>query len=524
MEKHSTKDFTLSYTSTGFGQEQCIDFSDQWAKMLRYKTDVSLKLTLSHGGRTYDIEPQTSITLNIAAVTKPTNLTYGLDSITGKFLNFNFPVGNALGTSFDIGVDNPLANFRLTIMASTKGSWFFGVGYGGTRITDCFSDERDSIKMKQSPTKKDVQSWANLLKNTKQELRSKMADEQQKRKDGKHALGTTVSIAFGLAGTGTMVPNPVSGYYCDMGFEIMVSLTGSLEYSCMFTPGGIPLLIRITASMTVGVALRFGWLFPANVDPEDANAEDDAILKMFEKFGLDTSNPSKSHPDVSVVITLGASVTVFGGLGINHFAEFGLEATIAASVSMQTFTFCEKDFWGGKLTSALVSFSLGVSFKLILLNFKFTILKTTLAEYHGPDPKGTALAKADDPTPADDVSPAGEKADGNLMAQNVNRLTTMEPGSGGLRVVDSGKHIYGFYLGANGTVQSILLDEGLEGSAVSMGAAADDDAAVYDFSAAALPDDNLIMITELLRTGTRTRTGTLHLQDADDITYTYQVP
>ena len=37
VEKRNTKTFSTQYTSTGFGQEQMLDFTDQWAQLLRYK-------------------------------------------------------------------------------------------------------------------------------------------------------------------------------------------------------------------------------------------------------------------------------------------------------------------------------------------------------------------------------------------------------------------------------------------------------------------------------------------------------
>ena len=104
---------------------------------------------------------------------------------------------------------------------------------------------------------------------------------------------------------------------------------------------------------------------------------------------------------------------------------------------------------------------MGVSVKVAILNIKLNIAKLKLYEYKA---KSTTEAGSGNDVDTDDITPPGEQGDGVLMVDNLKQITTLSADSNGLRVVDSGNHIYGFYLdksGSDPTVTCMLLDEGL---------------------------------------------------------------
>ena len=172
-----------------------------------------------------------------------------------------------MNTSFDIGISNPFEKFNVSIVCSLSGGWFFGVGLNLAKIKQAYEKEGEYFKNGFLSTKKDLADWKGYLKDTQNTLKRKLDEDTANRNKAGVAYGGSVDLTVGLAGTGAWVPNPVSGYYCDMGFEIYVSFTMSGSISIRFMVGPVPLMGRISASFNFGMAFRVGWMFAAGVSP-----------------------------------------------------------------------------------------------------------------------------------------------------------------------------------------------------------------------------------------------------------------
>ena len=128
---------------------------------MRYNTDVNLTLKVSmQGGKTFSLKPATQITLGIAAVSKPTSLQYGLSAMTGKLLNVSIPFTKSfLGTSMDIGIDNPFDKFKFSMQCSVTGSWYFGIGAETIGVAQYFKEQMEQFDEGVMPTKEEQKAW-----------------------------------------------------------------------------------------------------------------------------------------------------------------------------------------------------------------------------------------------------------------------------------------------------------------------------------------------------------------------------
>ena len=109
-------------------------------------------------------------------------------------------------------------------------------------------------------------------------MKNKAANGVPKSEQGGKVFGANIDFTVGLAGAGTWIPTTSSGYYCDMGVELVFCLSGSLSWTWNFMAGPVPVLLRITAKADVGLALRFGWNFSSGVKTADLAANEEAVL------------------------------------------------------------------------------------------------------------------------------------------------------------------------------------------------------------------------------------------------------
>ena len=142
---------------------------------------------------------------------------------------------------------------------------------------------------------------------------------------------------------------------------------------------------------------------------------------------------------------------------------------------------------------------MGVAIKILIFNARCTILKKTLLDFSDTSADSQTAVSGDD-TETEDTTPVGELGDGVLevTALNWKDVATLTPGSEGLRIVDSGNHVYGFYLkkeGDSARVDCLTLDQGLEGTPMFMTVTDSAEGEVYSFDVASLSDEKLVMVT-----------------------------
>ncbi|MDO5435384.1 MAG: immunoglobulin domain-containing protein [Clostridia bacterium] len=469
-----------------------LDISDAWCSMFRYGTGDSVSVTVSGtwNGQTVSETVKPNLDLQIAKAQAPVLTDTGFDKLFDKFLNFHFDIKKSIGMGFDIGVDNPLNDFRVAVYDTVHGDVFFGIGGGATGVRDIDAQNKATYKeLTPQDYELEKENWDEFRESMK--IKKAAGDQEEGQPDKKNRIfGATFGANLTVCGGFEWLPTPTEGSVVRGTFEVLFTLHTDLSWTFRPIPEFPPFCIKLGLGFSVGFALKLSIYSKTNIKEDDRQAVEEAFSDYLGKKSLSGDTTLVG----GFVIMLGVKFTVFGGVDVK-WLTFGMEGWLEGALTLVV-----GDNWGGfKLDSVSLGGGVAVVLRFWLVSLKYTIVSGTIAKYPKDSPTLTSFGDA--ASDEADITPQTETGDSasRVTLDDSNMMGTIPAGGTSIKTASVSGKVYGFWLNGDG-VSSMRLDNGADDAASSLklsGSGGTD--RVYDFAVAALEDQGLVAVAELIQ-------------------------
>lgn len=470
-----------------------LDISDAWCSMFRFGTGDAVSVTVSGtwNGQPVRETVKPNLDLQIAKAQTPVLTDTGFDNLMDKFLNFHFDAIKAIGMGFDIGVDNPLNHFRLSVYRTVNGDIYFGVGGGVTRVRDMDAENKAVFN---ALTPQDYKINRENFSAFRESLKKKKAagDQEKGNPDGKNRIfGAAIGFNLALCGSVEWLPTPTEGSVVRGSVEILFTIQADFSWTFRPLPAFPPVCIKLGLGISVGLALKLSIYSATGVREDDRQAVEEAFSAYLERKAFGSKDITWNG---GLVLMIGAKFTVFGGVDVKWLTA-GVEGWLEGALTV----ILADDIGGTRLDSVSLGGGVAAVLKVWLVSLKYTFVSGTIAKY--PKDGGKLTSFGDAASDEADITPQTETGDSatRVTLDASNMMGTIPAGGTSIRTATVSGKVYGFWLSGDG-VSSMRLDNGADAGAPSLrlsGSGGND--RVYDFAVAALEDRGLVAVAELIQ-------------------------